>query len=221
MWCDNDSGNDNDYPSGIIERFGLPTEFTFSDEGVNLLIRFEGFSENPYNDGLDIGDPFYFDTDGRGKGNCTGGYGHKIHNGACDGRKSEERFLKISPSEALSILKADILKAEAAVKEHITVPVTQSQYDALVSLFFNWGYYLRYPEKINLINAGKHQEAGVHFLKGPISSGGAIMPGLVKRRYTEASMFLRGYNVILPDLSVYQANPEKVYYATYNDYFGK
>ena len=190
----------------------LPADLTFSKNGFDFLMFQENLKPKPYNDGLDMRDPLFFDNEGNGVGNCTGGYGHKIHNGACNGSPNEDYFIGIDKPEAMEILKNDVQSAEAVVKKYIFVPLTQAQYDAMVSLFFNWAYTPKYPDKINLINAGKYEEAGLHFLKGPITSGGVIMEGLLKRRYAEAVMFLTGYNVILPTLEEYLQNPDNPIY---------
>jgi RHS repeat-associated protein len=207
IFCDNNKLNDYIYNPLVMK---LPSELSLSEQGIDFIRLQEHLYLNPYNDGLNPIDPLFYNRTGSGTGNCTVGYGHKIHDKPCDGRSEEDEFLNISPQEAGNRLKLDIESADAMVKTYITAPLTQYQYDALVSLYFNWGYHSEYPDKINLINAGKYKEAGLHFLIGPITSGDVIMPGLVKRRYAEAVMFLTGYNIQLPTLEEYIMDPQNV-----------
>lgn len=63
---------------------------------------------------------------------ATIGYGHLI--------KSGEDFTKgISEAKATELLRADIATAERAVRDNITVPLSQNQFDALTSLAYNIG----------------------------------------------------------------------------------
>jgi GH24 family phage-related lysozyme (muramidase) len=211
--CDNGSINCDEFKDWIKQRklvMKSPSELTLSENGLDFIMKWEHFSQNPYNDALNpFKDEYYWDRTGKGAGNCTGGYGHKIHNKQCDGRPEEDVFVDISPEKALEILKNDVYAAEEVVKQNVNAPLTQTQYDALVSLCFNFDC-VAHPSKINLINAGHYVYTGLHFLEGPIDSKGEIMEGLVKRRYAEAVMFLTGYNITLPTLEEYLADPLNV-----------
>ena len=65
------------------------------------------------------------------KGVWTIGYGHKILPG--------ENLTEITEPEAEAILRKDIALAERAVRKGVKVPITQAQFDALVSFAFNVG----------------------------------------------------------------------------------
>jgi lysozyme len=58
-----------------------------------------------------------------------------VHKGNCDGSDaSEQEFLEgITEDRAHELLRSDIAVAERAVNDYVTVPLTQSQFDALVS----------------------------------------------------------------------------------------
>lgn len=191
-----------------------------SPDGLQHIKDWEGRQLQPYNDGEVEGTDLFYNRTGRGNGHCTVGWGHVIHQGPCDGSPSEDYYLSITPKQADDIFIEDLIKAEVEVNKRIKVQLTQSQYDAIVSLFFNWNLYDVYPDKVNLINAGRYQEAGIHFLLGPITVGGGVKrePGLMRRRYEEAEMFLRGYDIVLPPLDVYMADPYGIYEATLNAY---
>lgn len=63
---------------------------------------------------------------------ATIGYGHLV--------KPGENFRGgISEAAAIDLLRSDIAVAERTVRNNITVPLTQNQYDALVSLAYNIG----------------------------------------------------------------------------------
>ncbi len=192
----------------------MPNKWEISQEGLDFIKIQEGFSDRPYNDLSDPQQPeIYFNTKGQGKGNCTIGWGHKIHDDPCDGRRGEDIYNNYSVVEFENLLKKDLESAIQVVKRRIKVPITQHMFDALVSLIFNWGFHLEYPTKINLINDSKYIEAGFHFLQGPIDSGSnKQIPGLMRRRYAEALMFLSGYDITLPTLEEYMNNPLNVYY---------
>jgi GH24 family phage-related lysozyme (muramidase) len=100
----------------------------------------------------------YFDEyDNDGACNCTGGIGHLIHPGPCDGRDSETPFNHMTKAQALKQLRIDIANAEAYVREHVYYPLNQAQFDALVDLVFNLG---KIPLKmLQALNVGDFEKA--------------------------------------------------------------
>jgi lysozyme len=156
-----------------------PEDLSTSDAGLEFIMKWEGF------DGALYDDP---------GGNCTIGYGHLVHAGGCNGDASENGFTNgLSSDEAKSVLQEDVMVSEEAVRDLVKVKVTQSQFDALVSLVFNWGKgNLGKSPKIAMLNKELYYETGQHFNVGPITSGGVVQPGLVTRRYQESQMFLYG-----------------------------
>jgi GH24 family phage-related lysozyme (muramidase) len=96
-----------------------------SDEGLQFIIRHEGVITKMYNDPA---------------GHCTIGIGHLIHLGNCDGSLSEKQYKNgLTKTQTYDLFRQDITKYEEAVKSNVKVPLTQYQYDALVSFTYNIG----------------------------------------------------------------------------------
>lgn len=92
-----------------------------SDNGIWHLIRLEGYRNNAYKDV---------------KGLWTTGVGHLI-------QPHEEHLINtvLTNEEVEDLLKADLVRFERVVNETIKVPLTQNQYDSLVSIAFNIGVH--------------------------------------------------------------------------------
>ena len=84
--------------------------------GLGLIKRFEGFSSTVYT--CPAGYP-------------TIGYGHLV--------RSNESYNEIRETEAEDLLRRDVESAERAVLRLVNVPLTDGQFDALVSFTFNLG----------------------------------------------------------------------------------
>lgn len=96
---------------------------------------------------------------------------------------------RFSETDCLIYLKEDLAAAEKAVKELVTVPLTQGQYDALVSFTFNVGTdAFRRSALRRKLNEGKYDEAAAEFPKW-IYSQGKKLRGLVNRRNNERKLF--------------------------------
>ncbi len=102
------------------------SELSLSQKGIDFLKQKEGFKNMPYEDG---------------KRNKNGyilgysiGYGHYFAASALPNFKNG-----ITMEVAEELLKRDIKKFENVIKRHVKVPLTQSQFDALVSLVYNIG----------------------------------------------------------------------------------
>lgn len=97
-----------------------------------------------------------------------------------------------SPAACDQLLRHDLRTAEAAVKRHLKVPVTQEQYDAVVSFTFNVGSgNLARSSFLRLANAGKCREAGDQLLRWNRARG-QVLPGLTARRAYERGQWLSG-----------------------------
>jgi RHS repeat-associated protein len=182
----------------------MPGKWTISSAGIEFLKKWEHYEGRLYNDGNLPTDDYYYDTKGRGKGNCTIGYGYKVHNLPCNQHPTEDRF-----KDGISELKADELlheqayiKAEVWIKSYVTVRLTQTQYDALVSLYYNWGgdklIDPKHPDKLTLLNSGQYVATANHIRLGPVTSGGVYFESLQRRRNEEADMFLLPVNFSTP-----------------------
>jgi lysozyme len=95
-----------------------------------------------------------------------------------------------SKDEVDGILSADLQRFEAGIAKLFPMVLTQGQNDALVSFAFNLG--LGGVQRSTLrqkVLRGEIEEASNEFLKFT-RGGGKILPGLVKRRQDERSLFL-------------------------------
>jgi GH24 family phage-related lysozyme (muramidase)/peptidoglycan hydrolase-like protein with peptidoglycan-binding domain len=102
---------------------GEPDHLTLSPKGEDFVIEFEGFSSKLYNDQA---------------GHCTIGVGHLVHRGKC---KTTEGGLEkgITKTRAKALMRTDARSKIDAVAANVKVPLTQEQFDALVSFTFNVG----------------------------------------------------------------------------------
>ena len=88
-------------------------------------------------------------------------------------------------AECAELLKQDVKHAEKAVKRLVKVPLTQPQFDALVSFVFNVGETsFAKSTLLKKVNAFDCWGAGAEFSKWTYA-GGRQLPGLVKRRADE------------------------------------
>ena len=156
-----------------------------SDTGLNFLKRWERFRAVPYNDGY---------------GNMTIGYGHVILPG--------EKFTQLTEAEAAALLATDVAWAESVVNQLVRVPLSQSQFDALVSLVFNWGSgNFSNSSHLTLLNAGDYAGTAQRIREHPITSGGQRSQGLVNRRAAEADLFVRDGIYSLEELQMAATAP--------------
>lgn len=96
---------------------------------------------------------------------------------------------RITEAEALELLRRDAGEAEAAVNRLVTVPLTQGQFDALVSITYNIGAgALGSSTLLRLLNAGDYAGAQAQFGRW-IYNDGRVMAGLQRRRSDEAALF--------------------------------
>lgn len=114
---------------------------------------------------------------------CTIGYGHT----GADVRPN----MTITQEHAEKLLRQDLEVVEEAIARLVTVPLSQAQHDAVVSLVFNIGVpaFAR-STMLRLINAKEHDKAAEQFSRW-VHVSGTLLPGLVKRRKAEAELFLR------------------------------
>jgi lysozyme len=117
----------------------------------------------------------------------TVGVGHLIG----DGHSLPDSWNRtFSLEEVYAILAADVTRFERGVERYITVPLTQGQFDALVSFAFNLG--LGTLQKSTLrqkLNRGDKDGAITSLLKYN-KAGGKVLKGLDLRRKSEAALFM-------------------------------
>jgi lysozyme len=96
----------------------------------------------------------------------------------------------ITESQANDYLKSDVKSFEQAVNSAVSVPVTQNQFDALVSFTYNLGPgNLRSSTLLKKLNARDYAGAADEFPKWN-KSGGKELAGLTRRRNAERDLFL-------------------------------
>lgn len=137
-----------------------------SNNGINLVKRFEGLELKAYRDSVGI---------------LTIGYGHTHAVKAGD---------VITGEQADVFLREDLQVAELTINTNVKVKLTQGQFDALVSFVFNLGSgnFVK-STLIRKLNAGDYAGAANEFGKW-VNAGGKKLPGLVKRRAAEREVFL-------------------------------
>lgn len=116
----------------------------------------------------------------------TIGYGHLM-------TAAEQRIWRgrrMTEEQAQALFRADVAAHAAYVDRYVSVPLTQSMYDALVSLVFNiGGGNFRRSTLLRLLNSGNYQGAMNEFHAWR-RAGGRVVPGLVTRRSAEADWFM-------------------------------
>lgn len=141
-----------------------------SDNGLDLIKNFEGFRSEKYQD---IG------------GLWTIGYGHLIE-------PDEDYDNEITEDQGTQLLEQDVSGAESVINEYVTVSLTQGQFDALVSLVYNWGAsHFENSHGLELLNSGDYDGAIAGF-QGVNKVNGVISQGLVNRRTAETNLWNGG-----------------------------
>lgn len=103
--------------------------------------------------------------------------------------------MTITQEQAQARFDSDLAAAESAVEKLVDVPLTQGQFDALVSFVFNVGAAnLAKSTLLRLLNDGRPAAASAQFplwchARDPKSGKLVSLPGLVKRRADEKAMF--------------------------------
>ena len=143
-----------------------------SIRGLELIKDFEGFSSTSYLDVVNI---------------PTIGWGNTFYE---DGTKVKLGD-QISKTDALKLLEV-VANRDFADKifPSIKVKVTQSQFDAMVSLAYNIGAgaFLK-STLLKKVNAGDFAGAGEEFLRWNKANGKEVL-GLTRRREREKQLFL-------------------------------
>ena len=97
--------------------------------------------------------------------------------------------MRISREEAETILKQDLAQFENAISSMVKVPLTQNQFDTLVSFSFNCGVAaLRRSTLLKRVNAGALDAVPAELMKWTRADGKELS-GLVRRRRAEAALW--------------------------------
>ena len=98
----------------------------------------------------------------------------------------------ITKEQAEELFRKDVKWAEDAVNRYTNVPLTQYQFDALVSFTFNVGANaFRKSTLLRMLNEEDYDGAADQFLRWVYDNGRRIQ-GLVNRRESERRYFLTG-----------------------------
>jgi len=136
-----------------------------SENGIELIKEFESRRLVAYQDSVGV---------------WTIGYGHTKT--AYEGRL-------IIKNTADRLLAEDLAEAEKYIDTMVTVPLTQNQFDALVSWTFNLGSgNLAESTLLEKLNQGLYNEVPDEIRRWN-KAGGEVLDGLVRRREAEAIMF--------------------------------
>lgn len=149
---------------------------TVSEQGVELIKRFEGLHKvQPDGTVTSYRCP---------AGKWTIGYGST---------KGIRSGMKITKEEAEQLLYKDIKEHEHIVKQHVSVPLTQGQYDAIISFVFNLGGgNFRSSTLLKKLNQGLYDEVPEQFMrwnKARVDGKLTALKGLTRRRAAEAAIF--------------------------------
>lgn len=117
----------------------------------------------------------------------TGGLPWTIGYGSTSG---VTRNMVITETQAEQMLAEDLVRFERIVERLVRVPVTQTQFDALVSFTYNVGEgNFTKSTLLRKLNAGDSAGAAEQFSRW-VNASGKVLPGLVKRRAAERALFL-------------------------------
>ena len=155
-----------------------------SQNGIDLIKKFEGCRLIAYK---------------CPSGVYTIGYGHT--NGVKKGDKITQR-------QAEAYLREDVAKFENGVNKYVSAPLTQNQFDALISFCFNCGLgAFKNSTLRKKLNAKDYAGAGKELLRWN-KARGVVLEGLKRRRKAEKDLFDK-----IPVASVYVVKS--------GDYLGK
>ena len=136
-----------------------------SEEGLSLIKKFEGLELEAYKCAAGV---------------WTLGYGHTA--GVQEGDVWSEE-------QANEQLKIDMHVYADYINDQVTCPLSQNQFDALVSWVFNLGpTNLRNSTLLKVLNSGDYEGVPAQ-IKRWNKAGGKVLEGLIRRREAEALLF--------------------------------
>ena len=137
-----------------------------SEKGLNIIKEFESLRLTAYRCPAGV---------------LTIGYGHT--SGVYAGQK-------ITKQVAHKYLLDDVARFENAVNSRVKVPLSQNQFDALVSFTYNVGAgAFQKSDLLKYLNRGEYMKAANEFPLW-VNGGGKRLPGLVRRRRIERNLFI-------------------------------
>lgn len=144
-----------------------------SEAGLELIKKYEGFRSKPYLCPANV---------------PTIGYGTTIYP---NGEKVKLSDPPIDEEKATLFLKENLKTYEKAVDSFTRHDISQNQFDALVSFAYNLGVAaLKQSTLLKKVNTDPNDKSiAVEFDKWSFAAGKKL-PGLLKRREEEASLYL-------------------------------
>ncbi|MEG0906995.1 MAG: glycoside hydrolase family protein [Cellulosilyticaceae bacterium] len=147
-------------------------KYSLSDNGMKLLEQFEGLRLEAYLDSASIATI--------GFGSIRYPNGNKVKLGD-----------KITKAQAKEYKLHDLKEFESTVNTSVKVPLTQNQYDALVSLSYNIGSSaFKNSTLLKKLNNGDYKGAAEQFLVWNKVNSKKVQ-GLVNRREAERNLFIK------------------------------
>lgn len=159
-------------PPTTCSRRSIAT-FRTSAEGRAHIAKWEGQINCPYRDPVGL---------------WTVGVGHLCGNGSS---KSACPYggRCLSNAEVNTVLANDLLRFENGIKSHVTVPMKQNEFDALVSFTFNVGIGAFSGGSVKTyLNSRRYSEVPGRMALY-VNAGGQRLQGLVNRRADEARLW--------------------------------
>ena len=136
-----------------------------SQEGIALIKKFEGCELTAYQCSAGV---------------WTIGYGHT---------KGIEEGMEITQQEAEDMLVEELHEYENYINDNVTAPLSQNQFDAMVSWVYNLGpANLKASTLLKVLNAGDYDGVPTQ-IKRWNKAGGVTLDGLIRRREAESLLF--------------------------------
>ena len=136
-----------------------------SQEGLDLIKKFEGCELTAYQDSVDV---------------WTIGYGHT---------KGVEEGQEITQDEAEEMLASELDEYEGYINDMVECDLEQCQFDALVAWVYNLGpTNLKSSTMLKRLNSNDLDDVP-NQIKRWDKAGGKVLAGLVRRREAESLLF--------------------------------
>ncbi|MEM9121783.1 MAG: lysozyme [Pseudomonadota bacterium] len=142
-----------------------PASLTTNEAAIAIITESEGLRLKAYQNG----------------GQWLIGYGHAA---------TAKPGMTITEAKAVELLKSDLEMCESAIESAVTVPMTENEFSAVVSLCYNIGTgNLRSSSVVKRLNEGDYAAAADAILLWN-KAGGKVNEHLASRREDERSLFL-------------------------------